>query len=326
MDSSYLYSGTYASILTSQLLSPNQRELLVASSSLDEVRTILLDTPFASFVNETTDIKQATNLFVCAQVDALRRLIPDSTVFSILTLRSDYYNLKQIVLNQRAKRTDEECIAACQNLGSITPERLLRLVTTNTLRFSYPELGRIYTEIIDTNPLPHDTVDAAHLTHLKQLSEEYPDSFIERYVTLTIDLHNLMTRLRVLAHPESDALQIDGSFVTGGSMTKSGLESLETVLLRLTRFGGEPMWREAVAAFASNRNFTLLDQTADNYFMRFLKRESIAVHSPAPLFAYYHAMLEHAQFIDAVVTARNAGLDQTTLRTLTRHSLLEYAY
>ncbi len=326
MDSTYLYSGTYASVLSSRLLSETQRELLLASSTPAEMHTVLLDTPLAAYVTEHPDIKIATQAFVAAEVTKLRRLIPDEVVLAILLLRHDYYNAKQIVLAKQAGQSDEATVARCRPLGTISPARLLTLVNTNTLRFTYPELGELYRTIAEANPLPHDIVDVALLTHLVSLADQYPNSFVSRYVTLTIDLHNLLMRLRVLTHPESDALLLTGTFVPGGSMSKTGLESLESVLSRLGRFGGEAHWREAKEAFEINRDFSQLDRAADNYLMRFLKRESIEVHSPAPLFAYYHAVLEHTQFIAAIASAHAAGLQNSSLRHLVRNSLLSYAY
>lgn len=326
MDTAYLYSGTYASVLTSRLLSEAQRELLLASTTTDQVRTILQDTPFAPFATADSDVRSATQAFLATQVAFLRTLIPDPHVTDVLLSRHDYYNLKQIALGKRSSLTDEAILVTCRPLGTIAPATLLQQINGDTLRFSNPALGNLYRQLIDASVFPHDAVDVALFTHLTEVVSQYPDSFIARYVALQIDLHNLLMRLRVLTHPDSAALEVAGVFIPGGTMTSAGLASLESVLTRLTRFGGETQWREAREAFLERHDFSLLDRAADNYLLRFLKQESIAVHSPATLFAYYHAAFEHVQFIEAVVTAHAAGLSNEHLRRLVRHSLLTYAY
>ena len=326
MDSAYLYSGTYTSVLANRLLTEAQRELLLSSSSLTEVRTILTDTVLAPFLGEGNDIKVATQLFLEDQVALLRRLAPDETALAILLLRNDYYNLKQIAIGKLANESDEVLLGRCRNLGTIAPARLLQLAHTNTLRFTYPELGALYRTITESPNFSHAHVDEAMLTHLHALVAVYPDSFVARYVAVLIDLYNLTMRLRVLFDPDSDALSVTGEFVVGGSMTNAGLASLESTLIRLDRFGGANHWREARETFEKTHDFSALDRARDNYLHRFLKTESIEIHSPAPLFAYYHALTEHMQFIEAVSTAHAVGLDNNALRAITRHSLLDYAY
>lgn len=326
MDSAYLYSGTYTSVLANRLLTEAQRELLLSSTSLDDARTVLNDTVLAPFLSERSDINIATQAFLEDQVALLRRLAPDETVLAILLLRHDYYNLKQITIGLQAGDADEQIIARCRNLGTINPSRLLQLTRANTLRFTYPELGTLYQKLSESAVISHALVDEALLNHLHTLTLAYPDSFVSRYVGILIDLYNLNMRLRVLIDQDSDALSITGEFVQGGTMTSSGLASLESTLVRLDRFGGTNHWREAREAFEKNHDFSAIDRARDNYLHRFLKSESIIIHSPASLFAYYHALQEHMQFIEAISTAHTVGLDNATLRAITRHSLLDYAY
>lgn len=326
MDSTYLYSGTYASVLTSRLLTEAKRELLLSSTSLSEVRTILQDTVIAPYLSDTSDLKSATRGFLVAEIATLRRLAPDPQVMSILLLRHDYYNLKYITLGIRTGLSGEAILKQCRDLGTIKPERLLRLIETNTLRFTHPELGTLYRTLSESATFPHALVDETLLRHMHQLASAYPDSFVSQYVAVIIDLYNLRMRLRVLVNPDSNALAITGTFVLGGTMTSAGLASLDSTLIRLERFGGAGHWREACETFATHHDFSAIDKAADDYLHRFLKSASIAIHSPAPLFAYYHAVIEHVQFIDAVITAHTVGLDNATLRSITRHSLLDYAY
>jgi vacuolar-type H+-ATPase subunit C/Vma6 len=326
MDTTYLYSGTYASVLTSRLLSDAQRELLLATTTEAQVRTILEDTPLAPHLTTDTDVRSAAEAFLVAQVAFIRTLTPDPTVAAIMLLRHDYYNLKQIALGKRAGSSDDTILATCRPLGTIAPATLLERATKERLRFDEPRLGQLWRQLMDAPQFPHDAVDAALFAHLVSLAEAHPHPFLHEYVALSIDLHNLLMRLRVLTHPDSAALVVSGTFIPGGTMTSAGLASLDSVLDRLARFGGDAHWREAREAFMAAHDFSLLDRAADNYLLRFLKQASLEIHSPASLFAYYHAVTEHVQFVTAVVSAHAAGLSNDALRRLVRHSLLAYAY
>jgi vacuolar-type H+-ATPase subunit C/Vma6 len=329
MSSDYVYSGTYTNVLTARLFTSAHRELLLGSKSIAEVRKILQDTTISPFLTEGVDLRTSLHSFEVAQKKLLERLAPDPKLLQLLFLRYDYYNVKQVLIGKNIGLTDEDILTRCISLGNIEPAKLLQLITDNTLRFDYPHLAAVVSEFEKKKQINSlsEYVETGYLKNLSLLAHSYPaDSFIRRYVTLEIDLYNIVMRLRVLTHPTTTHVAITGSHVAGGSFESYDLATLELTLKRLGQYGSQTLWREAVELFTKSKDFTVLDRTIDNYRTAWLKRESIEIHSPVSLFVYFETVLEHVRFIEAIITAHNTGLDSLTLRSLLRNSIHSYAF
>lgn len=327
MQTAYIYAGTYSSLLENRLLSANQRELLLGTKSVADVSKVLQDTCFAPYLNAGQSLNSSLDTFVTEQKNQLAKLAPDKTI-NILFLRYDYSNLKIISKGLAAGETEAEIVERCSQLGTINPTRLFGLVTSNRLRFTETRLANdlAAAESQNGNGSLEDYLDYAYLNHARDIAKESNDEFANVYTTTVIDLHNLLMRLRSLVHTESEAIIVSGKFVPGGSMSKAGLESLDTVLARLYRFGGQSLWQDALTKFKEAHDFSGIDRAADNFLAQTLKRATIKQHSPAPLFAYFYSLLEHTQFVRTIVAAHNVGLPEAELRALVRNSLHDYAY
>lgn len=327
MQTAYIYAGTYSSLLESRLLSTTQRELLLGTKSVADVRKVLQDTCFAPFLNTEEPLNKSLNAFVVDQKNKLAKLAPDQTI-NILFLRHDYENLKIISKGLAAGETEIEIIERCNELGTIPATKLLNLITSNRLRFTETRMANDLSqaESQNGNGSLDNYLDYAYLNYANDIAKESGDEFAIGYVKTIIDLYNLRMRLRSLVHTESEAIIVSGKFVLGGSMSKTGLESLDNVLTRLYRFGGQSLWQDALAKFKESHDFSGIDRAADNFLAQTLKRATIKQHSPAPLFAYFYSLQEHTQFVRTIVAAHNVGLPEAELRALVRNSLHDYAY
>ena len=167
-------------------------------------------------------------------------------------------------------------------------------------------------------------MDRAYLETALEESEKTKDKFLIAYVRIIVDLFNLRTQLRLVAGEPHIAPEI--VCVGGCNFNKSDLVSEEQILKLLTRYGGDAQWKEAIAEFESTRDFTLIDKASEEYVMHWLKKQSIDMHSPAPLVAYLVVMKENIQFIRTVKTAKYVGLSEKLLRDLVRKSFTAYVY
>lgn len=327
MQSKYIYAGTYSSMLIDQLPTANQRELLLATTSIEEIRKILQDTCFAPYLDTAHTLSENLEQFVFSQKNKLVQISPDPTIFDVLFLRYDYANVKLIHKALEAKETEDEVLAKCSNLGTIPAAKLFKTMVAGQLTSLSPQLSEALKEATSTTTRTFaDVFDQAYLNHTKAIAGSTKNKFVSEYVTTVIDLHNLQMRLRSFVHTESEAIIVQGEIVAGGTLSASDLESLETILKRVNRFGGEKNWRDAITNFSENHDFTAIDRASDNYLAQFLKAATIDPHTPAPLFAYFLSVLEHTQFVRAVIAARNVGLSETELRALVRNSIHDYAY
>lgn len=328
MQSSYIYSGTLAHVLTARLLTEAQRELLLGSTSVSDVHTILQDTKMGPFLHTAVQPTDGIEQFRVSVKESLLGMTTDPQVLAVLFLRYDYANLKRIRQQHMRGLGIEDVEHTLSNLGMLSPKQLVVAITKNHTDDRYTSLLSAYTssEKLQGEASLGDHFDYAYLTHMRDIARQYPHTFVERYSALCIDLHNINTHLRILAHGENANLIVAGTFVPGGTITKDTLSHLETAIKTVRNFSRNGAWQKAVDAYVERKDFTELDRESDNYLMQFLRRESIEIHSPASLFAYFHTVLEHTQFVEAIIGAHNAGLDGPTLRTLLRTSFTQHDF
>jgi len=329
--SSYIFAGTYAYVLTQKLLSETQRELLLGAQDSDALKVALQDTFLGTYLSQAQgDIDAALDLALVDTKKELLSVAPNQELLSVLWLEYDFYNAKTLLKRTLAGgdvgETDAVKEARFRPLGNYSFERLSKAISTGATAFLHPALGKAV-DASQKAKTVHDIdaiMDRAYLETALEESEKTKGKFLIAYVGIIVDLFNLRTQLRLVAGEPHIAPEI--VCVGGCNFNKSDLVSEEQILKLLTRYGGDAQWKEAIAEFESTRDFTLIDKAAEEYVMHWLKKQSIDMHSPAPLVAYLVVMKENIQFIRTVKTAKYVGLSEKLLRDLVRKSFTAYVY
>ena len=148
-----------------------------------------------------------------------------------------------------------------------------------------------------------------------ELTKKSKDVFVKDFVTLQIDLFNTKAALRAQS---IDELNPELIYVEGGTITLKELATTEKILTTVLKIGGEKRWTKAIEEFQKTGNFNILEKTADDYTVEFLKVKSGDTCSSAPLFAYFQAKKSNAQTIMAILVAKRSGMPEKELRTILR--------
>lgn len=328
MDSSYIFAGTNAYVRLQKLLTETQRELLLGAHTYEEFLTSLNDTFLAAYIdtNKPENLSYALDKALLEAKRTIERIAPDKKLFTFVWLQYDFYNLKMLL-----KRAENEHESDQQEtfipLGTYSYEEMNKLVQAGTFSSLHPYLAAAVRDVKKNPKLSVDAImDKHYLEAAAKEAKEMKHAFVSEYVRILIDLFNLRSRLRAGASKERSGKENTPLYANGGSIPTHNLEKIDDVYLRLSRFGGDVLWRDAIAAYQADGDFTLVDKAAEDYMMRWLKRQSVDIHSPAPLFTYLAVMRENIQFVRAVATAKYVGLSETTLRKMIRDSYNSYVY
>ena len=329
MSHDYIYAGTSAYAHLQKLLTETERELLLGSADYDSFLDALQSTFFGTLL-DPHDPKNISVALDTALIDAkhtIERIAPTPLLFSFVWLQYDFYNLKILLKKSAQQATDEGERDSFIPLGSYSLEKLTKAVQTDAFSSLNLYLARAVREAKKNTHTSLDTgMDKHYLEAALALAGQVRDPFVSEYVRIQIDLFNLRANLRNKAAPQDGAPEGPVVFVRGGSIPPANLEKTEDILVRLSHFGGDALWKDAVTTFRNTGDFTLIDKAADDYRMRWLKQKSIDLHSPAPLFAYFANVIENVQFVRAVATAKYVGLSEKILRDLVRTSFSSYVY
>ncbi len=319
MNTKYIYSGSRAKALETRLLSDVQVERLLSSKELSETFKALQDTFLAPYMaeHEKTDVSKALDQSILEAKSILASISPEPKLLNILWIKYDFYNLKAIVKGKKIKFSNEEITEKCSQASVYTPEKLIRAYDEKKLHL----LSKYFSNAVEEAESASEIfeIDIAMNTHyfkaIKEISSVHKNNFVNDYVSLLVDFFNIESSLRLLSLSKTNIKDI---FITGGTVYKKELEGQKNILEQYKKLGGEKVWAEAIKEFEKTGNFSLLERTADEYTLSFLKERSSDIMSPAPLFAYFAAKKNNAQTIRAVIVAKQAGLPERDLRIILR--------
>lgn len=318
-DERYVYAGTYAYALLAKLLSEPERERIIGASTIPELVEALRATFFGTYFSGGDDIEQAT---IRAMVDAkktLERLSPNPQLLSMLWLRYDFYNLKVLM-----KQSSPEYGGASEDtfvpLGLHPYALIERAVKSGNAAMLHNSLAAAIAAA-PKNPEELDTfMESRYLEAALHEAEESDKAFAVRYIRILINLFTILSSLRAHARGETPF------HVPVSDFSPRDIANPDTMLTRLSHIGSLRHWAAAIESYRERGDFSELDRAADDFLMKWLKRQAIQLDSPAPLFAYWSVLRENVQLIRAALTARKVGMSEARLREIIRTSYNAYVY
>lgn len=318
-DANYIYAGTYAYTLIAKLLSEAERESIIGSPTIPALTETLRATFFGAYFAGNDNIEEAT---VRAMADAkrtLERLAPNPHLLSMLWLRYDFYNLK-ILMKHSAPAYGGASEETFIPLGLHPYAILDRAVKSGNSAQLHGTLSAAITSA-PKNPDELDTfMESRYLEAALHEAEESDKPFAIRYARLLINLFAILSALRADARGQTPA------HIPVSDFSPRDSANPDMLLVRLSHIGFARHWASAIDSYRTKGDFSSLDRAADDFLMKWLKRQAIMLDSPAPLFAYWHVLRENVQLVRAVLTARKVGMDEATLREIIRTSYNAYVY
>ena len=319
METKYFYASSRAKALEAKLLSETQVELLLSSKETSETFKALQDTFLAPYMadHEKTDINKALDQSMLEAKNTLASISPQPQLLNILWIKYDFYNLKAIVKGKKAGFDNEEILVKCSRASVYTPEKLLRAYEEKKLRILNKHFSDAVEQVENIKEVSEIdlTMNIHYFNAIKEIARRSKNTFIIEYVSLLVDFFNLEVSLRIFSIPNMSAKNM---FIDGGSLRKNNMENKEQVFGLYKKFGGEKLWDEPIKNFRETGDFSLLEKTAEEYVVSFLKSRSLELTSPAPLFAYFSAKKNNAQTIRAIMVAKQAGLPEHDIRVILR--------
>ena len=325
-NSEYIYAGTSSYALQQKLLSETQRELLLGTHSHQEFLEALQGTFFGTYLTSAKgDVEKALRNVLTDAKKALIALSPEPDLLDIMWHKYDFYNLRVMLKRgEDGNGTDNGDILF--PMGTYSLETLSKVVQTGSFSSLNSHLAAAVKDAKKNTKVSMSAVmDRHYLLYAVQKADEVGNPFLSKYIALLVDLYNLRSRLRAAAGSE-DGVATGVEHVSGGTIPPHNLDRTDDILARLSKFGGDALWKDAIEAYKDRGDFTLIDKTADDYTMKWLKGQTVDLHSPAPLFGYLANVKENVQFIRAVGIAKYVGLSEKLLRDMVRKSFTEYVY
>lgn len=298
-DTKYIYAVSRIRAIEKKLLDKIKFDRMVDSKSPDEALKILLEADYGS---TNADIKSVFEYEELLKEEhkkvykLLNELAPEPETINMFLLLNDYHNAK-VILKAEFSGQDETPILI--ESGSI-PVSKLKLMIKDRNMSDMPSIMRsAVEECIDTYNRTNDPqvidliLDKACYRHMKSISDDSGNKFLNELVLILIDLSNIKIFLRVKSLRKTwDFLQ--KVLIQGGRIdSRVYIENLDKPLesfveaLRFTSYG--TYLEEGIDNLKTTGSLTKFEKLSDNFIVSFVKKAKYISFGIEPLIGYLMA-------------------------------------
>jgi len=319
MQTSYIYSVSRVNALSQVLLSKTDVERLLVAGPGDDIQSALKETYLAPYIVQVPDenVAVAIEKTLTDAKKIIHRVAPKGDMFRVLWIQYDIHNLRAFAKATANKLSFQECKAFTSERGVYDPEYLFSCAENSTLDSLQAGWQQAYEQAVQTVAAGEISevdgiFDALYFTTSLRIAKASKDAFIMSYTQNLIDLYNLKGRLRLL---KNESVNFKPSFVPGGTLDKSMIETEEAVYATFARYGGADFWKEALEYYQSTGNTTSIDARSGEYLLVLAKEGSYDMFSSASLVLYYLKCRQAAANIRIIVVGKNSGMTENAIRS-----------
>ena len=295
------YSGvnTTVRILEQQLLSKEQLNGILVSTSLQQALEALQKTSYEIDVQEVLESRQFDKVLddhLKAHYEEVLELIPDASLLDVFSIRYTYHNLKVLL---KSKFSGRDLTHLCVPLGRYSMETLNQLVETQDSLDVPPIMiegvREAYADFENFGRLEAADVfmDRYYFKHLRFIDRTLNQDIIHQIVNIMIDMENMNILIRANQQNQSRSFLI-GVLSSEGTIDKTSLidEVLEKgtdALLELYR--NVPYYDRIVSIIESEEHPVFaLELLKEELIYHILQEATFEPFGPLPSLAYIHAL------------------------------------
>lgn len=265
----------------------------------------------------------------------LKKNVPEEQVLIYMALKYNFSELKILFKEKYFAIKSEEDKSILTNIGSEFLEECIKYQEKEGAKkrkqVTLADLKSIYhlavKEVVDfyvnnpkkNNPIYIDLIlDKHYFAELLEWLKYFKSDFISEYVKTQIDLHNILTFLR-LHKFEFDKEKSDLAIIQGGSIDHNIF--LNSFSKTLEDFGQElknsKYWtglEESWDNYLTNNEFWMMERDMDNILVRMLKQVRYIAYGPEVAFAYLWGKHNAARNVRIIMIAKMNNIDPVEIK------------
>ena len=322
----------FASIVTlirvweSKLLGRTQYDRLIDSDSLDEALKFLQETPYGSFL-ENGDFETALNAAAKNMYSDITKATPYEILVDFMRVKYDYHNIKSLI---KGKILEKDFSHILISTGIMNADELKAAINNDELK----DLPTVMKEAIEAtledyeatkDPQRIDIIlDKYMFIHMRQIVKDINHEFINKYLTILIDLTNIKTLLRVKKLNKEAAffrdLLIEVGKIDKKTFNELYSDSIEGISHRLKSTEYGDMIKDSMEHYAKTNSLAILEKNMDNYLMNYMKKAKFINLGPEPIVVYMFARETEIKNIRIILVGKLNKVSENLIRERLRDS------
>ena len=285
MSSQVIYNSISAEALAKPLLTKTEEESLFQASNSEEIFSVLQNTPLGLYLNsdskDISKIEFACEQYIYAFKHETQYLFVKDEIQKILWAQYDFHNVSVLT---KAKSSGEDFSVIeplLSTLGFYTKDDLYSHFITDTLNQLDPLMHEAYHKAywhIEAGDVARGEleIEKYYWLYCKNYSIASQDIFIQEYQKITIDIANILTRIRSKNNTRIDFARY---FIAGGNYGIERFSSIDSAIELLEKFGGFDRWRSAVEECVSKGEGSALDWLQRTYLLEYATSQTKTIFS-----------------------------------------------
>lgn len=317
----YIQLSSYVRVREKSLLRREQWERLIEAASLDDALRILQESAYGVLLqklDDPQDFEQALSRRLSEEYDALRPMMKDPELLSLLTLRYDAHNEKVLL---KEHLLGEDLSELLLPLGEFDPDAWRIHLRSPEGRKNLPlHVGKAlsaYAESSDPQELEHFS-DLHFYQRMAEKAKELSNPLLEDYARLNIDAYNIFTALRARGRGlESAAL--DELFAPGGhaglDVLKSQFYSPAPALLDALRSSlPSALLQAAKEAYEKEEKLSALERVFDIHLLQQMEEGARVTYGPEVVFNYLIQLENEVRNLRLILVSKIGKTDPQRIR------------
>ena len=316
---SVLYAVGRLRMLRRHLLTPAQKQRLIAAQDATEAQKLLLE--YGYITSEQPDVEQASVDRLLAASRMVQRLTPDPATTDSFLLRNDVHNLKTL-LKARILREEPEGLSAG---GTLDVEALRHAVAEHSYgRLPVPlkETMELLEKriAITVDPMEIDVrLDQAMYRMMAEGLKHSRSPAARKWLAAKADFVNLRSYLR-LKNMQAP-LELKDVLVEGGDFYKAfqrGHETGDQIVRRVSAVYSQQITQTAVRALEDRAQIGTLERQMEGYLRQLFEKERMKPDSIDAVIDYLLSVEEESADVRLIMAGKRNGLSPEDIQARLR--------
>lgn len=304
-----------------ELLTPEIFQQLIEANDFKQIETILSGTVYGSYLTENFEknFEKSLDQELLTTFSELAEAAPNPDLVWIYTMRYTFHNLKVLT---KAFYTKNNYDGLYLPDGIYEAEELKHAVETGKSSVLPKSLLKSIIEVRDymeeSNIMQGIDViyDRQFLTEQRRLADELDEPVLTREIITFIDLTNLTTALRCLAHKRTKGF-MSTVLSSSGSIPKDTLMSFaEKDLPAFVEFIKASEYGDLLESVFEGEeiNYARLDLLKDDYLTELLDGAQTTAFGPLPLLAFLNGKDIEVKNLRLILVGKRSGFTKEQIR------------
>jgi V/A-type H+-transporting ATPase subunit C len=336
----YIYVTGRIRARESRMLNAMDLERMIDAPTASESFRVLNDTDFSENLLELPEGKieyfqKVIDEDLHDMRTFLKKNVPEEQILIYMALKYNFSHLKILfkekyfaikseedknILASIGSEFLEECINYQEKEGIKKRKQVSLADMKSIYHLAVKEVVNFYTNSPKkNNPIFIDLIlDKHYFAELLEWLKYFKSDFISEYVQAQIDLHNILTFLR-LKNSEFDQEKVDLAIIQGGSIDHNiflnsfskSIESFEEELKNSKYWIG---LADGWDNYLKNNEFWMMERDMDNILVRLLKKVRFIAYGPEVAFAYLWGKHNAARNVRIIMIAKMNNIDPVEIK------------